>query len=92
VSFISTSSDPPSCSLFNPLSSIQDNLTVYFGCPKMAYSLLDLPHEVLHSVLVNTKPDDLGRLCCCRTLNDFIKHDRLLYKELYLKHFVRYLQ
>ena len=55
----------------------------------MAVRLLDLPHEVLHGILVNIHPEDLTRLCCCRALNDFIKNDRLLHKELYLKNFVR---
>ena len=54
----------------------------------MALNLLDLPPEVLHSIIANTDAQDLARLCCCRTLNDFIKYDRLLYKELYLKNFV----
>ncbi|KAK4692459.1 hypothetical protein P7C71_g4749, partial [Lecanoromycetidae sp. Uapishka_2] len=55
-------------------------------------TLLGLPHEILHNVLVNTSPDDLGRLCCCRTLNSYIKNNELLYKELYLKHFDGLLQ
>ncbi len=54
----------------------------------MACSLLDLPYEVLHRILVNIDPPELSRLCCCRALNSFIKNDRLLWKELYLKDFV----
>ena len=56
----------------------------------MALHLLDLPHEVLHGILVNTNPQDLAPLCCCRALDDFIKNDRLLHKELYLKYFVSF--
>ena len=55
----------------------------------MAPNLLELPPEVLHGILSNTNPQDLARLCCCRTLYDFIKNDQLLYKELYLKNFVK---
>ena len=54
----------------------------------MACNLLDLPHEVLHSIIVNTDLQDLAGLCCCHALYDFIKNDRLLYKEMYLRHFV----
>ena len=54
----------------------------------MANNLLVLPHEVLHSIIVNTDPQDLAALCCCRALNDFIKNNNLLHKELYLKTFV----
>lgn len=56
---------------------------------KMAPNLLELPPEVLHGILRNTNPQDLARLCCCRTLYDLIKNDRLLYKELYLRDFVK---
>jgi hypothetical protein len=56
----------------------------------MTLHLLDLPHEVLHAILVNTNPQDLARLCCCRALNDFIKNDCLLHKELYLKDYVSF--
>ena len=54
----------------------------------MSQHLLNLPHEVLHRILINVDPQDLGRLCCCRTLSSFIKSDRLLWKELYLRSFV----
>ena len=56
---------------------------------KMVPNLLGLPPEVLHGILRNTDPQDLARLCCCRTLYDFIKNDWLLYKELYLRNFVK---
>ena len=54
----------------------------------MVNNLLDLPHEVLHSIIANADPQDLASLCCCRALNDFIKNNHLLHKELYLKTFV----
>ncbi|KAF6220811.1 hypothetical protein HO133_002491 [Letharia lupina] len=53
----------------------------------MANNLLHLPHEVLHSIIANTDPQDLAALCCCRALNDFIKNNHLLHKEMYLKTF-----
>ena len=61
----------------------------HLGPMKMAPKLLELPSEVLHGILGNTNPQDLARLCCCRTLYDFIKNDQLLYKELYLRNFVK---
>lgn len=54
----------------------------------MARDLLQLPHEVLHSILLNVAPGDLAALRCCRILDDFIKNDGLLYKEVYRRHFV----
>ena len=54
----------------------------------MAFNLLALPDEVLHSIFVNVDPHDLARLCCCHVLNDFINNDRLLFKQSYLKNFV----
>ena len=54
----------------------------------MAPSLLNLPHEVLHSIISNTNPQDLAALCCCRALNHFVKNNDLLHKEMYLKKFV----
>lgn len=50
-------------------------------------NLLNLPHEVLHSIIANADPQDLAALSCCRALNDFIKNNHLLHKELYLKTF-----
>lgn len=58
----------------------------------MAHNLLDLPYEVLHRILTNVDPSDLARLCCCRDLGSFIKSDRLLWKELYLRDFVGVIQ
>ena len=54
----------------------------------MAYSLLQLPHEVLHCILIHVNPEDLAALRCCRGLSDFIGNDRLLFKEIFERHFV----
>ena len=54
----------------------------------MTDNLLSLPHEILHSILVNIDPQDLASLSCCRYLKDFIKNNRLLHRELYLRTFV----
>ena len=56
--------------------------------PKMPPNILHLPCEVLHTILLLAEPDDLGRLCCCRPLYKYIKGNRLLYKQVYLRHFV----
>ncbi|KAL9000691.1 MAG: hypothetical protein Q9169_000727 [Polycauliona sp. 2 TL-2023] len=53
----------------------------------MANALLELPHEVLHSILVHVAPTDLAALSCCHALDDYMKHDRLLFKEIYRRHF-----
>ena len=55
---------------------------------EMANDFLNLPHEVLHCILTYVDPHDIARLSCCRTLHAFIRSDRLLFKELYLNHFV----
>lgn len=54
----------------------------------MAHSLFRLPGEVLHSILAYVGPEDLASLRCCHSLSEFIKHDRLLFKEIYLRHYV----
>ena len=56
--------------------------------PKMPPNLLNLPPEVLHAILVLAEPDDLARLCCCRTLYEYIKGNGLLFKQVYLRNFV----
>ncbi|KAF2083455.1 hypothetical protein K490DRAFT_51613 [Saccharata proteae CBS 121410] len=51
-------------------------------------TLLDLSNELLQSVLVETEPKDLARLSqSCRALNRFIKNNRLLWKDVYLRNF-----
>lgn len=54
----------------------------------MGLLLLDLPHEVLHSICFYVGAQDLHRLSCCQSLRRFIRDDNLLYKELYLNEFV----
>ncbi|KAL8735876.1 MAG: hypothetical protein Q9181_002625 [Wetmoreana brouardii] len=54
----------------------------------MARNLLQLPHEVLHGILVNVAPGDLAALRCCHMLDDFIENDGLLCKEIYTRHFL----
>lgn len=54
----------------------------------MDHHLLQLPHEVLHSILIHVGPRDLAALRCCRFLDDLIKHDRLLFKQVYMRHYV----
>jgi len=50
--------------------------------------LLSLPHEVLHHVITEADAQDLAALSrCCQMLNSYIKHNRLLFKELYLRNY-----
>ena len=55
----------------------------------MAPGLLGLPLEILHCILVQTDPQDVARLCCCHTLNNYIRNNHLLFKDIYLRHYVR---
>ena len=51
--------------------------------------LRSLPPEVLHSIFAKVEPHCLAPLrACCRALDNFIKNDILLWKELYLTYFV----
>lgn len=54
----------------------------------MAKTILELPHEVLHSILTHVAPTDLTSLRCCHALDNHVKHDGLLFKEIYARHFV----
>ena len=54
----------------------------------MGSPLLALPPELLHGILVNVNPQDLAAVRCCRQLADFVKHNVLLAKTLYLKKYV----
>lgn len=54
----------------------------------MVNNLLQLPHEVLHGILIHVAPTDLATLRCCHVLDNFINHDSLLCKEIYQRHFV----
>lgn len=52
-------------------------------------SLLELSHELLHNIFVYIEPADLRAVSLtCRQLNDFVRTNRLLFKELYLQRFV----
>ncbi|KAI4261499.1 MAG: hypothetical protein L6R42_003304 [Xanthoria sp. 1 TBL-2021] len=53
----------------------------------MVNNLLQLPHEVLHGILIHVAPTDLAALRCCHVLDNFINHDSLLCKEIYQRHF-----
>lgn len=54
----------------------------------MAHYLLRLPDEVLHSILAYVDPEDITALRCCHNLDDFIRNNSLLFKEIYLRHYV----
>ena len=55
----------------------------------MAIDFLSLPAEVIHSIFAKVEPVDLARLKrCCRLFNNFIKSDWLIFKEVFLNHFV----
>ncbi|KAI9727464.1 MAG: hypothetical protein M1828_006406 [Chrysothrix sp. TS-e1954] len=50
--------------------------------------LLRLPHEILHCICLFLEPQDLPTLCrTSRQLDNYIKNNRLLHKELYLQHY-----
>lgn len=55
----------------------------------MAHNLLQLPGEVIHNILIYIRPEDLAAIRCCHSLDDFIRNDGLLYKEIYKRHYVR---
>ncbi|KAK6344576.1 hypothetical protein TWF718_006536 [Orbilia javanica] len=49
-------------------------------------ALLDLPHELLHQILLNVDPADLARVrLTCTFLDRYLKKNELLFKELYLQ-------
>ena len=56
----------------------------------MGLELLDLPYELLEAILVQVEPRDLGSLRCCRVLDTCVKGNGLLFKQIYLAHFVRH--
>lgn len=52
--------------------------------------LVTLPHEILHNVFAEADPVDMASLACtCRSFHGFIQSNRYLFKELYLKTFVK---
>ena len=51
--------------------------------------LLDLPHEVLNSIFVETEASDLAAsIRTCHRLRSFVSHNHLLYREIYLRTWV----
>ena len=53
-------------------------------------ALLDLPVEILHNILTYVDPSDLVSVrLCCHQLHELLKSDGLLFKEIFLKLFVR---
>jgi F-box-like len=54
--------------------------------------LISLPHEILHNVFAEVDSVDLAALSAtCRAFHGFIRRNRCLFKELYLKTFVCHL-
>ena len=52
--------------------------------------LLDVSSELLNGIFQEVDPEDLAGLArTCRQLNTFIKNNRLLWKYLYLRNYVR---
>lgn len=48
--------------------------------------LLEMCHEVLHDILAEVNPKDLGALLqSCRALHSYIKDNRMLWKDVYLR-------
>jgi hypothetical protein len=55
--------------------------------------ILSLCPEILNGIFQEVNPEDLGSLSkTCRLLHLFIKNDRLLWKELYLRNYVSRLE
>lgn len=51
-------------------------------------SLLELSHELLHCIFVELRPADLSSLSrTCRDLSSYVKGNRLLHKDVYLKRY-----
>ncbi|KAE9984218.1 hypothetical protein BLS_002812 [Venturia inaequalis] len=50
--------------------------------------LLDFCPEILHNILANLKPADVGSISrTCRGLNSYVEGNRLLWKDLYIRNF-----
>jgi hypothetical protein len=55
--------------------------------------LLSLCPEILHGIFQEVNPEDLATLSkTCRFLSLFIKNDRLLWKDLYVRNYVSRVQ
>ena len=51
-------------------------------------ALLELSHELLHCIFAEIEPTSLAHLCItCRTLNSYIRGNRLLHKDLYVRRY-----
>ncbi|EGP84676.1 uncharacterized protein MYCGRDRAFT_75577 [Zymoseptoria tritici IPO323] len=49
-------------------------------------SLLEISHELLHIIFAETSPADLAALSAsCRTLHSYVRSNRLLHKDLYVR-------
>jgi len=54
--------------------------------------LLDLADEILHNILIEVCPEDLAALSrSCQTLNKYIDNNPLLWRDIYLKYFVSFI-
>lgn len=50
--------------------------------------LLELSHELLHCIFVEVAPPDLAALSgSCRTFRSYIRNNRLLHKDIYVRHY-----
>lgn len=50
--------------------------------------LLELSHELLHCIFIEVAPADLAALSAsCRTFRSYIRNNRLLHKDLYIRHY-----
>lgn len=49
---------------------------------------LELSHELLHCIFIEVAPPDLAALSAtCRTLHSYIRKNRLLHKDIYVRHY-----
>ena len=54
--------------------------------------LLDLADEILHNILIEVYAEDLAALSqSCQRLKRYIDNNPLLWREIYLKYFVSFL-
>ena len=52
-------------------------------------TLLDLPRELLHSIILECRPADVAAIRgLCHSLKQSVDGDTLLFREIYLKHYV----
>jgi hypothetical protein len=49
---------------------------------------LELSHELLHCIFIEVSPPDLAALSAsCKSLHSYIRNNRLLHKDLYVRHY-----